>query len=255
MDDRALALPISVRRAIAGGSGAGGEAGAESNLAGRGGASAGGALPIGPSGGAVGNAGHAGTAGVGSMGSGGAGPPILLKCPDLNGNRVLDCEESLAQNGDFAQNLEFWLPDPHITQTWAAEQDAGSYQGSGAVKVQLTVVSSTSILQVVEYTRQCISITPGTYDVGVQLFIAGGQGTGNGGLALRWFSSSNCTTPGFLSVAEGGSTSEVGKWTTLSQVVTAPDNAQSVLFSLGVTKPFQQPSFEVLFDNALLVKR
>lgn len=248
VDDRTLTLPVTVSAQLGGAGelGASGHAGT-SGHAGR--ASAGGSN----AGGSI-QGGAAGRNSGGQGGTAGGGPVLPLKCPDLNKNQLLDCDETLTQNSEFNEDVSRWLPDPDITATWMSS-DANGFADSGAMKLKFTLVSDLTNNLVVENSRQCLPVQGGaTYDFGAQVFIRAGQGTGSGGLSVHWFSTVGCSSAGFVAATEA-STNIADRWTEIHRSATAPDAAKSVMLNLAVTKPYKQPDFEVSFDNVLFVKQ
>ncbi len=248
VDDRVLALGISV---TAGGVGPqGGAASGGSTRSKVGGASGGNRLS--ELGGAGGN-GPPGTAGA----AGDAPLPPPIRCPDLNQNMITDCDETLATNATFDREFTGWKPDPDVLQTWSSV-DSNRFPTSGALTLSLSLFSDQSDTAVGESSTQCIPVSSGTaYDVGTQVFIKSGQGSFSyAGLQLWWYGALNCVESSFLAASANDQSLKetVDRWTEANIHTLAPANAKSVLVRLAISKPYKQRSLEASFDNVLFAK-
>jgi hypothetical protein len=235
-DERVLQLAAAVSGAQPGAGGAGGDGG----------------------GGAAGNAGEGGLAGQGGGGGDAAGAagsptPPAVRCPDLNVNQIPDCDETLLPNALFDTDISGWVPGANAEQRWQATNATG-FPGSGSLLLKVNVVVDQSVGSVLESTSQCVPVQANQgYDLGVQVYIRSGQGTGVGGLNLLWYSDEGCES-GFLSGAVAAKET-VDRWVPVTMEVAAPPGARSLRLRLAATKPYAQESFEVLFDNVLFLPR
>ncbi len=204
----------------------------------------GGSVSVGSSGGAPGSG--------GSVGAGGAAPTA---CPDLDGDGVLDCQQTLAVNPGFAAGIVSWQPDAGGTLAWTVT-DAGGNPASGAAIV--TNLDTNPADAVVGFTTsgafQCIPVTPGSrYQVAVQVLLPAGQGGGWGGFVLDYYSAPNCaglpSTRPFLSTQSA----TAGSWQVVSGTTTqVPIGSVSIALRLVAGKPVAAPALAVWFDNVLV---
>ena len=172
-------------------------------------------------------------------------------CPDLDGNLVNDCQETLPQNPDFDAAAAPWAPDFVGAVSWMAGQDAQGNPASGALAVRNTTVleaDGTSL----GGAQQCVPVTADrSYRLMLELFIAPSQSAGSGGANLQFFESSDCTGPvkgAYLSVL----VSQTGAWKKVEGTPRAPAGARSALVKLVVAKAFRTQPLQILFDNVLL---
>ena len=200
----------------------------------------------------LGSGGAAQDAGVprGDRGTGG-GP--ARSCPDLDANGVLDCEESLLSNPDFAAGVVGWKPEPNMMATFDA-RDAFGFSGSGSIAVTNSAQSTGSDL-IMGGAVQCVS-TPGMINLTFygQAFLAS-QGTGPGttmGAAFDFYPAGDCYGSSTGATTIMFSDSSVSGWRMLQGTVSQFVGTRSLAVRLVVTKPPAQPATQALFDNILI---
>ena len=238
--------------------GTGGQASADASAdTGSAGAAEGGASNAGGSGAnSAGNGGSgaidggAGTGGAGSSGTGGI--TGVGGCGDLDKNGVADCMETLVRNSRFDANANDWAPEPALEQRWDPRDSSGG-SDSGALsilnankidtsQIGLTMVGSSQCVEVVRLRK---------YTLAAQLLIPSRQGDGYAGINVFLYADPGCTGTflhGYTPVLVDGP----GVWHSVSGEIETSPGTRSMLVRLVASKPFAQPSFQVLFDNVLV---
>jgi hypothetical protein len=194
------------------------------------------------------------TGGGGTTGRGGAAGASGPTCPDLDGNGVADCRETLVQNPGLDSATTGWTAEPSTTASWTS-QDGGKNASSGAVAV---VNNDTNPADAPYGTTtagafQCLAVTPGScYQVDAQTSIPSGQASVAAGFVLDEHTTGDCSqapVTSFLSPQLSGT----GGWQTIAGTTTRiPLGIGSVAVRLVAVKPVAQASAEALFDNVLV---
>jgi len=188
----------------------------------------------------------------GSSGSGGtlgnAGAPAEGRCPDLDQNGVLDCDETVVKNASFDKDTAGWSLETGAELDWE-DHDGWDHDDSGSLGVTNQVVE-TMDGNALTGARQCIPITGGTvYAFAAQISMPDYAGETVAGIQLNLFDSPGCTGT-LLDHPETnwvkGSTWNVVQYTYLTQ-----PTAVSAMVRLVAKKPFRQTPVAVLFDNVL----
>jgi hypothetical protein len=253
----------------AGDSGTGGSSGSAGAAGDSGSGSAGqsGTSGTGGSGGGVGSGGSGGTGGSGGVGgAGGSDVPAPISiggmqctatsdtCPDLNGNGVPDCTETLVMNAAFNTDISSWTAEPGAALVWNSTSAEDQKAGSGALAVTSKSVSKTTPGWIMQGAFQCVPVDSGSmYDVGAQLSVAANPGGGAGLVGLLFYASGDCSGD-TVGVATSDQVTATGMCEALSVTRTAPVGAASAAVRLVVIKPFPQAPLTVEFDNVLFKK-
>ncbi len=241
-----------------GGSGGGGAAGGGGGgAAGGGGTGGGGAAGsfggAGGTGGGGSSDGAGGTRSTGGAGGGAAGASGSI-CPDLDGDGVPDCTQTLVQNPGFDSATTGWKAEPATTASWTS-QDGNGKASSGAI----AVVNSDTNPADAPYGAttggafQCLTVTPGScYQVDAQVSIPSGQASVAAGFVIDEHTTGDCSQPPFTSFVSP-QISSIGAWQTVSGTTTqVPLGVASAAVRLVAVKPMAQASAEALFDNVLI---
>jgi hypothetical protein len=183
--------------------------------------------------------------------------PVLAQCPDLDGNCVADCGETLVQNPGFV-DVGGWSAEPSSKLGWDTS-DAGGQASSGALAIWNTLVADANQASLVGG-RQCLGkITPGArYELYANAFIAPGQSAGSAAIAGTFFASADCSGVALAVKAKGAAPMLEGRtdtWLTVSGGGEAPAGAGSLSVRLLVAKQVRSPPLRVLFDNVLVARR
>jgi hypothetical protein len=229
----------------AGSVGAGGSSGAAAT-GGAGGGTGGGQ---GSSGGIAGTGGNAGSGGSGSAGSGGAG------CPDLDGDGVTDCQQTLVKNPGFDDATTSWTAEPGSTVSWTStDGDANSKSGAIAVTNTDTNVNDAPYGTTTTGAFQCVTVDPGScYQVDVQAYLPSSSGSGAAGFILDYYTSATCADAIPATVFISPQVTATDSWETVSGKTTQiPLGVAAVAVRLVAVKAVAQASEEALFDNVLL---
>lgn len=221
------------------GSGTGGS-GANAGSAGSGvGAGTGGGVPLGGTGAQPGTGGACGCGGEG-------GKP---RCPDIDGNHVLDCDETLAKNGSFDENVSNWANDSSVVSSWRdADSHDGEDSGSMALEIQTVTDQDGTVML---GTRQCFSAAGGAvYYYGVEISVPEAAEGSRAGFQLLVHDVPACAGEPFSKVesnfVEGSS------WSVAQLTYLTPATAKSISLRLLVIKPFRAEPEKVRFDNVLV---
>jgi hypothetical protein len=243
--------------AASGPAGTTGSAGRGSGGTGASGASSGaGGTKAGSGGRAAGNGGRSGGtacgAGKSCAGGGGTGGLIQGRCPDLDSDGVLDCEETVVQNPSFDLNPDSWMPESNLGLSWSdvdalGRDDSGSLGASNQFQTDLDG-------NMMVGARQCLAITPGVvYHYFLQASVPEeGIGT-QAGLQVIFYDNVQCTGS-TLDVA-ASSLVDGDDWSVASVTYPTPWGAKSAAVRLIVIKPYRQPPVVTLFDNVLVQPR
>jgi hypothetical protein len=231
-----------------GGENDGGEG--NSGSSGQGGTSQGGTGGTGDQGGTSGTSAQGGSAGSGGSSGDAGGPPT--KCPDLDVNGVLDCDETLAVNATFDSDVLPWIGETAIVTKWH-ETDAHGITESGALSVENQTdqdQTGASLLAA----RQCIRVDgDAVYNFAVEVSVPSESENTQGGMILYFYEGAACTgnladTPlvtNFVSAPE---------WTVAQKTYLTPASAESVMVRLVAQKMFRDPPRKVFYDNVLVRK-
>jgi len=195
---------------------------------------------------------HAGSAGWGEQ------LPLVAGCPDLDGNSIGDCTETLVQNGDFKLDVGSWSPEPQTKIDWD-DMNAAADLPSGSALVTGTNPASPGASGFSQHVaKQCLALS------GKQLvtiygnaFIDGGQAAGGyAEIDLSFFDTPACAGS-YMSTFSTPQPLDASKdeWVTLKGGSVSSTSTQSVSVALTVYQPLSQASFSARFDNILLRKQ
>jgi hypothetical protein len=187
----------------------------------------------GTSGGGSGSTGASGGAGAGAAGNGGSGAIDAAAtfdvsspaCPDLDGNGVSDCAETIIS-----------LAGPTIVRNTDTDP-AHATDGR-------TIAAAS----------RCLPVHAGEhYVVAVQVNVAQGQGAGWADFALDELTSADCTgAPATLPYLSPQAFAATGAQTVKGTTTQVPLGIASIAVRLRAVKPVAQPSFEAVFDHLLV---
>jgi hypothetical protein len=233
-----------------GGEGEGGEDGATGGSSGQGGSSTrGGTGGTAEQGGSGGSSAQGGSSSGGSS-AGGGGP--RTRCPDLDVNGVLDCDETLVENPTFDSDVLPWIGETSIAVDWR-DTDAHGVTESGSISVENRTdvdQSGSSLLAA----RQCVPVLGNTvYNFAVEVSVPADSMNAQGGMILFFYDGPVCTgdladTPlvsNFVNSSE---------WTVAQKTYLTPVSAKSVMVRLVSQKMFRDPPTRVFYDNVLVRK-
>lgn len=252
-----------------GASGSAGQGGASAATVGGGGAATAGAAGSDPGvGGALGGAAgassstggggdgatggtHPGTAGAdpGSGGNAGAGEPE--RCPDLDENGVLDCDESVVKNPSFDRDVQGWLNDVEMELEWE-DRDATGQEASGALGATSSYQDDRDGGRLLG-ARQCVPIVGGdVYEFAAQVNVPEDAGKTYAGLEMQVYDGPSCSgTP--LDKKQSETLFGAGPdWGVAALTYLTPTSGKSVMVRLLWIKPYRQDPVTVLFDNVLV---
>jgi hypothetical protein len=178
-----------------------------------------------------------------------AAPRPPQRCPDLDEDGKLDCDQTLLTNPGFDADDRGWLIEDGTIGAWQHD-DAYEKSDSGSLQVTNTLYAPDSSSKGFAGLYQCFSVDAG------QEFLAAANvkaddhpESGTGGINVLFFDGPGCVgTP--LGTVSAQTTATNG-WRVVKTTLTAPEQARSVKVRIGVLKSFNVESFSVFIDNAL----
>jgi hypothetical protein len=185
----------------------------------------------------------------GTGGGGGSGGRLIGRCPDLDGNFVFDCDETIAKNYGFDQDTSDWSAETNIALACQV-LDAAGHPDSGSLAVEDTFTSDMeggSMLGA----DQCMAVNEQTlYAFAVQVSVPDGATGTTAGFQLIFYDDDNC-----MGSKVGIVTSPVvsgSSWNVAKLVRPTPKLTKSLLMRLVTIKPYREAPNSVLFDNVLV---
>ena len=185
-----------------------------------------------------------------------AGVEAPLRCPDLDNNGKLDCDENLLVNAGFDQDLRGWVEEKNTAQAFVP-RDAQGRAGSGAIAI-INAISAEDPGSTLAGSGQCVEAKPQAhYQIRAQVLVEAGQsGTDSAraaGVNIRFWNAPACAGD-FVGAAALPLAPETpfDVWRLVSGQATAPAGAKSMTVRLAAAKSFKQPPFRVLVDNVLV---
>ncbi len=211
-------------------------------------------------------AGYSGSAGTGRGGSGGgtggssetgggssgtAGGPVNTRCPDLDHNGVLDCDETLIDKAAFDTDASVaaWSIETGLVLSWS-NLDAQGHDQSGSLAVKNDIEENLVGTQIVG-ARQCINVSGGTvYRFAAQVSVPNYAGETKAGIQIIVLDTPSCAG----TVLDSPTTNLVKgpEWQVAEIIYLTPTTAKSIAVRLAQIKPFRQAPVAVLFDNVLV---
>jgi hypothetical protein len=185
-----------------------------------------------------------------------AGVDAPLRCPDLDHNGKLDCDENLLVNAGFDQDLRGWTQETNTAQSFVA-RDGQHRAGSGAIAITNAIIEDDPGATLAG-SGQCLDAkAQARYLIRAQVLVAAGQPGSDparaAGVNIRFWNAPGCAGD-FVGAAVFPLAPElpVEVWRTVSGQATAPAAARSMTVRLVAAKSFKQPPFRVLVDNPLV---
>lgn len=178
------------------------------------------------------------------------------ECPDLDGNGILDCKESLVTNPDFKSGFEGWTPEVGMLEGFSPNDGDGN-PASGSMIVTNGSRSEAAVGSTMGGSGTCVPVTGLTsYGLYLQTFFPSGAiGSAFAGVALRFFASEDCSGPLAGTFMPPLAAPDPSGWRVLQSTAQTPGGTRSMLLRLVILKPFDQPPLQALFDNVLLRQR
>lgn len=192
-----------------------------------------------------------GTGGTSAVGAGtGGSAGFMGHCPDLDGNGVSDCDETVITNAAFDTDASGWTSETNVSLEWVAN-DAGGVSDSGSLGVSNTLeVTQDGSLMVGAH--QCQPVNGATvYDFRTQISVPDEAPDTSGGFQITLFDGPKCTG-NTLDTRSSESFTQGSAWKVAELTYLTPTVAKSVSLRLVSIKPFVQPPVTVLFDNVLM---
>ena len=224
------------------GEGDGGDAASQNGgSSGQGGSQGGiaGTPTLGGTSGASGDSGNGGNAGS-------AGSRPVGRCPDLDVNDVLDCDETLATNATFDDSVLPWVSEsPNVVEDWN-EADAHEKTGSGSISIKNSSPGSSG-----HGVRQCIPVTGGiAYNFAAEAFVPSEVPGAQAGIHVLAHQGDACSGMMVDHQQSNYITTGTG-WRVAKFTYLLPANAKSVVVRLLSTKLAGEPT-HVFWDNVLV---
>jgi hypothetical protein len=177
--------------------------------------------------------------------------PQLERCPDLDGNLRLDCDETALTNSTFDADVRGWSEEIGLTLTWS-DVDAHGKETSGSLAVDNRNEGNRDG-DTMSGASQCIDATGGAlYRLAAELLISDAPEEGGGGLQLIFHDDVACAGHVIDNSTASSLAGPWPAWKVLTLTQRAPASAKSATIRLVAMKPFRRPSFRVIFDNVLV---
>jgi hypothetical protein len=182
-------------------------------------------------------------------------PPLVDGCPDLDGNGVGDCQETLLDNGDFKLDVDGWSPDSDADLSWDEQNAAGDAPSGSALLKGTNSAAPGASGSVLRFAKRCLPINGSQLvTVYANAFVAGGQAAdGHAEVDVYFFDVAACggtSVTSFSTPQPLDATTD--KWLTLKAGSVSGPNAQSALVTIALSQPLSAASFSAHFDNVLL---
>jgi len=174
-------------------------------------------------------------------------------CPDLDGDGVRDCLESLIRNGDFATGIAGWMPELGTTASFSSSDGEGDPQ-SGSLLVTNTNHSDVTSGLTMAGAASCLpGARASSYGVWLQVALDPvPDGQAQAGITFTYYPTTDCSgAPNGISPTNLVDQSVSG-WSVAQESVLPPSGTQSFLARLVVVKPFSQAMASARFDNLLI---
>jgi hypothetical protein len=180
----------------------------------------------------------------------------VVECPDLDGNGVLDCKESLLINPAFRADIAGWTEELETKQAFLSG-DATNNPKSGSLAVTNARQSDTAAGLTMAGSTQCVpTMGVAGLDYLLQTLVSARPGDSvSSGIEFHFYPSTDCSGPltGVFSPALVDATST--DWQLLQGIVAPAPGTRSLNLRLVVVKPFKQQLAQAAFDNILLRAR
>jgi len=198
----------------------------------------------------------AGGRGGSAAGAGGMPPPSSDGCPDLDGNGVRDCLESLIPNADFAAGIGGWTSETGITQSFSSSDGKGDPRSGSLVltnPIQSTMATGLTMAGVTYCLRDA---TASSYDVYLEVAVGpASDGVVQAGITFGFYDAADCSgMPSGMAPTTLLDQTLTG-WRLVQEIIRPGQGTHSLLVRLVVVKPFDETSAGASFDNVLVRAR
>jgi hypothetical protein len=192
-----------------------------------------------------------GTGGTQSQSGGSAGAGEPERCPDLDDNGVLDCDETILKNPAFDRDVASWSNDVDMELAWE-DEDATGQAASGAL-------GATSDFRVDQDgskllgARQCFPVAPArVYEFGAQIFVPEDAGETRATVQLLVYDGPSCSGDIVDNKMSSDLVGASPDWQPARLTYLTPTSAKSINLRLISIKLFREDPVTVLFDNVLV---
>ena len=214
-------------------------------------APAGGGAPAGSLGG------HSGGDDPMAMAAGGAAgePGTSESCPDIDGNGVGDCEETLLANANFARDVQSWTAEGGAALAWDAENATLDLPSGSALLTAPNVEGSAAAGGGTFAAKQCVKIAgEQLVTVYADVWVGGDQDSKSyGKVEVYFFDSDACVGPYLTNfVTPQPLEAMPGAWQLLKAGALSGQNTRSGLVKLALGSPAFVTPLAARFDNVLL---
>ena len=189
----------------------------------------------------------------GTAGAGGAASPTSDGCPDLDGNGIRDCVESLVPNADFASGIAGWTPETGITQSFSSSDGKGDPH-SGSLAITNPIQSQMASGLTMAGSSLCLpNTTASAYDVYLQVSVGpASDGVAQGGITFNFYPTADCSGDPSGMAPTTLLDQTISGWRLVQEIIRPGQGTHSLSMRLVVVKPFDELSAQVGFDNLLV---
>jgi hypothetical protein len=195
------------------------------------------------------NGGSTTLAGAGSGGTQGGTGGVSGRCPDLDDNGVLDCDETLIHNASFDVDTTGWSAETNVSLEWIST-DAEGRTDSGSLGLSDTfeMMQDGSLMV---GAHQCQPVNEASvYRFITQISVPGDAPDTRAGFQILLYDGPECT--GMTLDTQTSVLTQGSGWQLADLTYQTPTTAKSVGLRLVSVKPFGDPPVTVLFDNVLM---
>jgi hypothetical protein len=179
---------------------------------------------------------------------------------DGGGGAVLDaggcklCGYNIVDNADFDSGISGWSAESTGTIEWS-KLDASKLTWSGSLAVENLRFDSVDGMTAIA-ARQCAPATAGrVYEIQTMMTIGVLDGSGDGGLSVRFYAGPDCSPPALPGGFTTTSAARVGAWGTARGQATAPQGTGSAAIRLVAIKPLRERNVKVTFDEIRIMEK
>jgi hypothetical protein len=192
-----------------------------------------------------------GTGGAQSASGGSAGAGEPGRCPDLDDNGVLDCDETILKNPAFDKDVASWSNDVDMDLAWE-DEDATGQDASGALAATSDFHLDQDGSKLLG-ARQCFPVAPArVYEFGAQIFVPEDAGETRATLQLLVYDGPSCSGEIVHNKMSSDLVGASSDWQPARLTYLTPTSAKSINLRLISIKLFREDPVTVLFDNVLV---
>jgi hypothetical protein len=164
------------------------------------------------------------------------------------------CGYNIVENADFDSGIAGWNVESMGNIEWSS-LDASELTWSGSISVDNRRFDSIDGMTAIA-ARQCAPAAAGrVYEIQTMMTIGVLDGSGEGGLSVRFYAGPDCSSPALSGGFATTSAARVGAWGVARGEATAPQGTGSAAIRLVAIKPLRERNVKVTFDEIRIMER